>query len=155
MDKPQAKVKKPLSSIRSYARIAAVQALYRLSVAGEPLEDVLAYFVASELDKIAPPDKADEKFFLRLVQGTVGQLSEVDSLITQNLDEGWTINRLDLVTLNILRAGMFELLALKDVPKAVVINEYVDVARAFSEGDESKFVNGLLDRAGKTLRDKA
>ena len=65
------------------------------------------------------------------------------------LAEGWTLARLDKTMLQILRAGTYELIARPDVPKASAISEYVDVAKAFFDDREAKFVNGVLDAVAK------
>ena len=65
---------------------------------------------------------------------------------------GWTLVRLDKTMLQILRAGAYELMARVDVPKASAISEYVDVAKAFFDDREAKFVNGILDAVAKDVR---
>jgi N utilization substance protein B len=62
------------------------------------------------------------------------------------------LSRLDATLRAILRAGAWELSAKKDVPVAVVVNEYVDVARAFFDGEEPKIVNAVLDRLARKYR---
>jgi N utilization substance protein B len=66
--------------------------------------------------------------------------------------EGWSLARLDRTMLQILRAGAWELLARPDVPVGTAISEYVDVAHAFFEPREAKFVNGVLDAVAKAVR---
>jgi len=73
-------------------------------------------------------------------------------LFRLRLAQGWSIARLDKTMLQILRAGTYELLARADVPRATAISEYVDVAHAFFEAREAKFVNGVLDAVAKDVR---
>jgi N utilization substance protein B len=79
-------------------------------------------------------------------------MAEIDGHLEGALGGTWTVARLDRTARQILRAGVYELLARVDVPTAVIINEYVDVARAFFDGAEPGFVNGVLDTLGRSLR---
>ena len=62
------------------------------------------------------------------------------------------MERLDKAMKAILRAGTYELIARSDVPRGAVVNEYVDVAKAFFDAREAGFVNGLLDAIGGAVR---
>ena len=64
----------------------------------------------------------------------------------------WPLDRRESIVRAILRAGAYELIARPDVPTAVVINEYVDIAHAFYERAEASFVNGVLDKLAKAVR---
>ena len=97
--------------------------------------------------------ETDEDFFEDLVTGIVSIQADVDKRIGGVLKEGWKLSRLDATVRAILRAGGYELIARKDVPPAVVINEYVDVAHAFFEDSEPGFVNATLDALAKQVRD--
>ena len=90
-------------------------------------------------------------FFDDVVRGVDARRGEIDELLTGRLAQGWTLARLDKTMLQILRAGTYELLARQDVPKAASISEYVDVAKAFFDDRESKFVNGVLDAVAKEI----
>ena len=96
--------------------------------------------------------EAEVSFFDDVVKGVLARRSEIDELLTSKLDEGWKIERLDKTMLQILRAGAYELLARPDVATGSVITEYLDVAHAFFEKREAKFVNGLLDAVAKAVR---
>ncbi|MGL6043504.1 MAG: transcription antitermination protein NusB, partial [Sandaracinobacteroides sp.] len=84
--------------------------------------------------------------------GTLARSAEIDSLVAGFLGAGWTLDRLDRLMLQILRAGAYELVSRPDVPLAAVVSEYVDVAHAFYDSREAGFVNALLDRLGKSVR---
>jgi transcription antitermination protein NusB len=134
-------------SRRALARLAAVQALYQIDLTvGEPAK-VIAEFRQHRLDK-----NADRDFFGEIVDGVSARHTEVDGLLTPLLAEGWAMARLETVLRAILRAGAFELLARGDVPARVVIDEYVNVARAFFSDKEPGVVNGILDRLARSLR---
>ena len=70
---------------------------------------------------------------------------EIDRAIAASLSEKWKLERVDSILRAILRCGVFELVARRDVPAKVVIDEYVAVAGAFFGGDEPGFVNAALD----------
>ena len=95
---------------------------------------------------------AEVDFFDDLVRGVEARRDEIDEALTARLADGWTLTRLDKTMVQILRAGTYELLARADVPVAAAINEYVDVAKAFFDDREAKFVNGILDAVAKEAR---
>ena len=133
---------------RSVARLAAVQALYQMEVSGVGSEAVIREFVDHRFDSdmegqtLAP---ADVDYFTAIVRGVVERQAEVDHAIIGRLAEGWRLDRLDATARAILRSGAFELIARPEAPTEVVIDEYVEVAKAFFEGPEPGFINGALD----------
>ena len=140
---------------RSAARLAAVQALYQLEMRGETVPKLLTEFHKHRLGQEIEGAEylaADEPFFDDVVAGVAARQAELDDLITSGLAEGWSLNRLDRPMRALLRAAIYELLARADVPAATVINEYVDVAHAFHDDKEAKFVNGLLDAVARKVR---
>lgn len=140
------------SQARSVARLAAVQALYQQQMEGTALARLLNEFhqhrLGAEIEDIEFAD-AEVDFFDDVVRGVDARREEIDDLLTGRLAQGWTIARLDKTMLQILRAGTYELIARPDVPKAAAISEYVDVAKAFFDDREAKFVNGILDAVAK------
>lgn len=146
---------KARSKARSAARLAAVQALYQIEMEATPLAKLLDEFHRHRLGAEIEGDQyaeAEVAFFDDVVQGASARKEEIDVLIAGKLASGWKIERLDKTMLQVLRAGTFELLARADVPTPTVITEYVDVAHAFFEPREAKFVNGLLDAIAKVVR---
>ncbi|MDR2856304.1 MAG: transcription antitermination factor NusB [Novosphingobium sp.] len=140
---------------RAAARLAAVQALYQHEMEGTRLAMLLDEFHMHRLGAEIDEDRyaeAEAAFFDDVVKGALARRDEIDSLLSGKLAEGWKIERLDKTMLQILRAGAYELLARADVPTGTVINEYVDVAHAFFEPREAKFVNGVLDAVARTVR---
>jgi transcription antitermination protein NusB len=146
---PEAKPRGKAPSRRARARLAAVQALYQIDLtAGEPAK-VVAEFRQHRIDA---DGKADHDLFAAIVEGVSGRREEIDATLTPLLAEGWAMPRLETVLRAILRAGGFELLARGDVPARVVIDEYVNVARAFFSDKEPGVVNGILDKLARSLR---
>jgi N utilization substance protein B len=153
---------------RSAARLAAVQALYEIDIVGAPTDAVLLEFMAKrwrvdpETGERLPEEEKGPKgqalvepdagLLSEIVRGVAARVSELDASIGPTLSGEWTVERLEVLLRAILRAGAFELLVKTDVPTAVVITEYVDVAHAFFAGNEPALVNAVLDRLARTLR---
>jgi len=76
----------------------------------------------------------------------------IDPVIRQALTDDWPLSRLDSTLRAILRAGVYELMERKDVPVAVIVSEYLDIAKAFYVEDEPKLVNAVLDRVARQVR---
>lgn len=132
---------------RSLARLGAVQALYQMDVAGTNLKAIIAEFGAFRLGNDLEGEqleKADFTFFEDLLTGIVREQKQLDPLIDNHLAKSWRLNRIDSTLRAILRAGAYELTNRPEIPPAVVISEYVDVAHAFFEKDEPKVVNAVL-----------
>jgi len=143
------------SRSRAAARLAAVQALYQRQMEGTHLARLLDEFhqhrLGQEIEDAQYVD-AEVEFFDDVVSGVAARGEEIDTLLTGKLAEGWSLQRLDKTMLQILRAGTYELLARPDVPVGTAISEYVDVAHAFFDEREAKFVNGVLDAVAKAVR---
>ena len=140
---------------RSAARLAAVQALYQIDMTDQTPESVIAEFVTHRLTEIEQAEElgaADANHFRRVAEGASADTEGLDNLISGALAEGWSVPRLESTVRAILRAGAYELNALKSVPPAVAITEYVDIAHAFHGGKEPAFVNGVLDKIAHEVR---
>ncbi len=145
----------PSSQARAAARLAAVQALYQHQMESTAITRLLDEFHQHRIGQEVEGDEyadADVAFFDDVVRGTIARRDEIDAALTARLAEGWSITRLDKTMLQILRAGTYELMARADVPKGASISEYVDVAKAFFDDREAKFVNGVLDAVAKDVR---
>lgn len=132
-----------------------MQALYQMDLAGTDVGETLAQFSA----RAAGDDfdggqcgEADYKFLKEIVDGTVRQQAAIDPELDRILDKGWPIHRLDATVRAILRAGAYEVMFMERVPARVAISQYVDVASAFFEIEEPKFINGVLDRLARERR---
>jgi transcription antitermination protein NusB len=148
---------------RSSARLVAVQALYEIDMTGVDAGPVLDEFLrqrwksalamASEgeedLPEMAAPDGA---LLAELVRGVAEKSDELDGIIGPSLSDDWSVERLEVILRAILRAGTFELLTMGKVPARVVINEYVNVAKAFFDDNKPALVNGVLDKIARVLR---
>ena len=143
------------SKSRSAVRLASVQALYQMDMEDIGIARLLNEFhshrLGQEIEDAQYAD-ADPDFFDDVVSGVDARRAEIDVLVDGKLGEKWKMNRLDKTMLQLLRCGTYELIARPDVPTATVIDEYLDVAHAFFDKKDAKFVNGLLDAVAKDVR---
>jgi N utilization substance protein B len=142
---------------RSVARLAAVQALYQMTMGGAGPEEVITEFLSGRPDWMGRDHpgiaKMDQGLFCAIVRGVVSDRTNLDALIEGALSKGRTVDRLEVLLRLILEAGAWELTARADVPARVVMSEYLGVADAFFEGDQPGLVNGVLDRLARNLRE--
>jgi N utilization substance protein B len=140
---------------RGAARLAAVQALYQMDVGGTGINEVLAEFesfwIGSEVEgeQYLPAEGA---FFRDVVSGVLRDQKQLDPLIDDVLSRGWPLARVEAILRAVMRAGAYELQHRKDIPGRVIVSEYVDVAHAFVERDETGMVNAVLDQIGRQYR---
>lgn len=140
---------------RSAARLAAVQALYQMEAAGQGVEATIREFEEHRLDGDidgARLNKADAKFFSDILRGTVELQRRLDRYLETRLPKDWPLLRIDATARAILRAGLYELIRRPDVPYKVVIDEYVEIAKAFFDKDAPQFINGVLNAAAQDAR---
>jgi N utilization substance protein B len=123
----------------------ALQALYRTEMtgddSGEGVEVLWQHFEAT-------PDARE--FAADLIRGVNGHRERIDALINDAI-EHWNLARLSRVDLNILRIGAYELLATREIPTSVVLNEAIEIARRYGSDESSHFVNGVLDHIAGAL----
>ncbi|MCO6050775.1 transcription antitermination factor NusB [Mesorhizobium sp. RP14(2022)] len=140
---------------RGAARLAAVQALYQMDVAGAGVLEIAAEYESFRLGKEvdgAQYREADAQWFRTIISGVVAEQRTIDPVIRQALTDDWPLSRLDSTLRAILRAGVWELMKRNDVPVPVIVSEYIDIAKAFYTEDEPKLVNAVLDRVAKRVR---
>jgi N utilization substance protein B len=125
---------------RSDARERALYLLYEAHSKGIAPADTI------EIQVIEPDALTQE-----LVRGVGLHLSRLDELIAAKA-HGWTLARMPVLDLNVMRLGTFELLERPHVPTAVVLNEAVELAKRFSTDDSGRFVNGVLAAIAADVR---
>jgi N utilization substance protein B len=154
MARPGAKDERKANK-RGAARLAAVQALYQMDLAGTGLNDIVSEFenhwLGGEVEGVQYLP-AEAAYFRDIVAGFVGAQSRLDPQIDAALVRGWPLGRIDAVLRAVLRAAAFELEQRSDVPARVVVSEYVDVAGAFAGSTETGMVNAVLDALAHQLR---
>ncbi|MCP4201756.1 MAG: transcription antitermination factor NusB [bacterium] len=148
-------------SPRRKGRELAAQALYQCDLGASEAEEALSLFRPAEYGTDdgevnarqgpptpqAPETAASKKSFTyaqALVRGTLDNLQEIDDLI-RGQAEHWRLERMPAVDRNILRLAVYEFLYEPDVPKLVIVDEAIELAKKFGSKDSGRFVNGLLD----------
>ena len=140
---------------RGAARLAAVQALYQMDIAGKGLNDILAEFESHWLGREVEGEQylpAEAAFFRDIVRGFTSEQRRLDPMIDQTLSDGWPLKRIEAIVRAVLRAGAFELDKRPDIPARVVVSEYVGVANAFVDREETGMVNAVLDALARRFR---
>ena len=130
---------------RRVARRCAMQAIYAWQFTDATILDLEAQFGEAEQMR-----KGDRSYFSVCLKGVVRGCSALDPLFEPYLDR--RIDQLDGVERAILRIGTFELKERLDVPVRVVIDEWVELAKGFGAEESFRYVNGVLDRVGRDLR---
>jgi len=131
---------------RIKARQNTVQALYQWIITNKDLDEVISEFENDEY-KLA---KTDVNYFRSLLKGTITYHKELDARIINLLDR--PIDELDTIERAILHIGCYELEYNNDIPWKSVINESVELAKIFGAEDSYKYINGILDKVAKELR---
>jgi N utilization substance protein B len=140
---------------RGAARLAAVQALYQMDLAGTGFNEIVAEFESHWLGgevEGAQYMPAEAAYFRDIVGGVLREQKKLDPLIDAALNRGWPLKRIEAILRAVLRAGAYELACRPDVPARVVTAEYVDVAAAFVDDEETGMVNAVLEQIGRQLR---
>ena len=158
----RSKVRDPRRS--SAARLAATQGLYEIEVTGASPNTILLDFIEkrwqapgiydNENYKIVELSEPDKNKFSQIINGVQENLKQIDNILSAALANDREIQHLDVLLRTVLRAGVFELFFLASVPYRVIINEYVELARAFYSENEPALVNGVLDAVAKVVRQK-
>jgi len=140
---------------RGAARLAAVQALYQMDVAGTGLNEIMAEFeshwLGGEVEGVRYRP-AEAAYFRDIVGGVVREQKRLDPQIDAALARGWPLKRIEAILRAALRAGAYELACRTDVPARVVTSEYVDIANAFVDKEETGMVNAVLDQLAHQMR---
>lgn len=130
---------------RKKSRERAVQFLFQMELRKGDYAELMEEFLEDY-----PMRKEDIRFFRENIEGTIQNLCVIDSLISKKL-KNWTLDRIPGVDLAVLRNAVFEIIYRDDIPIKVSINEAIDLAKKFSDGDSGVFVNGIL---GSIVRER-
>jgi N utilization substance protein B len=140
---------------RGAARLAAVQALYQMDLAGTGLNEILAEFESHWIGQEVEGEQylpAQKTFFREIIGGILTEQRQLDPIVDDALSKGWPLKRIETMLRAVLRAGAYELVYRKDVPARVIVAEYADIAAAFLDRDETGMVNAVLDHLGRRFR---
>ncbi|MBR1398080.1 MAG: transcription antitermination factor NusB [Selenomonadaceae bacterium] len=133
---------------RSLAREVAFKALFQLDFNNGDAEDREFYENLAINAVLTGGKKLSSSLCLyveQTVKGTRNKLDEIDELISEHLKKGWTLRRLATVDRNILRLAVYEIkFSEQMVPKGIIINEAVEIAKKYGTDNSSRFINGIL-----------
>lgn len=143
---------------RTAARVAAVQALFQIEQNNDRAESVVQQFLVhrfgTTLDNASYEEgyvpEPDTRLFIAVVKQATAQHNAILEQLNETLPATWPVSRLDPVLRALFQAAIGEALE-RDLPSAILINEYMDIAHGFFSGDEPKLVNGVLDTVIKRL----
>lgn len=128
----------PNAEPRHLARCCVVQALYQWQLTGADVAELIA-----QQQNLASFRSIDRRYFKQVLQGVLSLSTELDSTITPHLDR--KLSELNPVELAILRMATYELYYCPRVPTKVVINEALEITKAFGAEQGYRYVNGVLD----------
>jgi transcription antitermination protein NusB len=135
---------------RRKSRELALQMLFQADLGQQPIEEVRKTFWQGRGD-VAPEVKGFAEDLFRIARD---RSPEIDKLI-ENHAENWRMDRMAAVDRNLMRAAVAELLGFPKTPRAVIINEAIEIARKFSSPESVQFINGVLDSVGKEIESQA
>lgn len=130
---------------RRRARQFAVQAVYQWQITGATFAQIIEQFSVDQ-----DLSKTDVPYFKELLSGVINRIDDLDEKLSPYLSR--KIKDVDMVDIAILRLAMFELTYRTDVPEKVVLNEAIELAKDFATDESYKFVNGVLDKALRSLK---
>jgi N utilization substance protein B len=141
--------------VRRRAREHSLQFLYQIDLlkSSSPQIDILKQVELYWADKDKLPEKQVVDFSNRINIGTLENLQTVDDIISK-CSKNWKFNRISKIDRNILRIAVYELLFMKDVPRKVVINEAIEIAKKFGTEESGSFINGILDNVNKNINEE-
>ena len=139
---------------KSSARLFAVQILFEMEINGKKINNILERLTDEyliEISRLNKTEKADKNHLIKILKGVTKSQKDIDLNINDNLI-GWSLSRIDSVSRAILRSALYELRECNDIPVKVIINEYIEISKSFFQGEESNFINGILDKISKIYR---
>jgi len=134
-----------MAGARRSGREAALQMLFQMEASGADADEAIALFWrAFEAD---PEGKA---YADELVRGVASSREEIDAAIGA-ASANWRLDRMTRLDRNLLRLGAYELMKRRDVPSPVILDEAVELAKAFGTAESSAFVNGVLAQVARSV----
>ncbi|MGN7610721.1 transcription antitermination factor NusB [Magnetococcales bacterium HHB-1] len=134
---------------RRRARVLVLQALYQADIRqSEMAEDALDQLLE---EGYGDSQDVDRDYVYRVTIGAWERREEIDQIIG-DVAEKWSSERLAVVDRNILRLGLFELLAENTLPTQIIINEAIELGKKFGDKGSHSFINGIMDKAAARIR---
>lgn len=130
---------------RTSGREAALQMLFAAEGGNSSIERVIGFYWRE-----TPGDPEGRTYADRVVRGALSELAAVDEVI-RKASHNWRLERMARVDRNVLRLGAWELMRNTEVPRAVILDEAIELAKRFGSEDSGAFVNGVLDRIAEEV----
>lgn len=130
------------------ARLCAVQALYQARLMAEPVPLVSEQFLIYEVGS----RKINKKLFKTIMTTLAEGLARFEVMLQNNLQAGWTLERMNSVAIALVLCALAELVAEETTPKGVILNEYINISKGFLTPDETAFINGVLNTMAGLVR---
>ena len=145
---------------RRKSRILAFQAVYSWDLSKESIDDILNFSWLQKDSKIkdgvekefSESEKEEQTFASFIIKGTIDHVDEIDELIKNHLSSSWSMERLNKVTLAILRISIYEMLYQQGSVPKIVIDEAINIAKDYGPDDSFKFINAVLDNINRDAK---
>lgn len=142
---------------RRKSRILAFQAVYSWDLSKESIDDILSFSWLQKDSEIkdgvekefSESEKEEQTFASFIITGTIDHINEIDELIKKHLTSNWSMERVNKVSLAILRTSIYEMLYQQGSEAKIVIDEAVNITKDYGPEDSYKFVNAVLDKIRK------
>jgi N utilization substance protein B len=150
---------KNINQKRSLSRLMAVQIFYQYDFFKREKniqtiqQEVIKNYLLKEEDNLETYEQnIDQDFLNNLCFGLEKIIDEIDIEISPMLKDGWNLEKINEIILQIIRLAVFELKFINSVPIKVVIDEYVDITGSFFEPKQTTFANGIIENLAKKIR---
>lgn len=145
---------------RRKSRILAFQAVYSWDLSKELIDDILSFSWLQKDSEIkdgvekefSESEKEEQTFASFIIKGTIDHVDEIDELIKNHLSSSWSMERLNKVTLAILRISIYEMLYQQGSVPKIVIDEAINIAKDYGPDDSFKFINAVLDNINRDAK---
>lgn len=145
---------------RRKSRILAFQAVYSWDLSKESIDDILSFSWLQKDSEIkegvkkefSESEKEEQTFASFIIKGTIDHVDEIDELIKNHLSSSWSMERLNKVTLAILRISIYEMLYQQGSVPKIVIDEAINIAKDYGPDDSFKFINAVLDNINRDAK---
>ena len=137
------------ANAKTEARLVAVQGIYRRLLLADSFFDIQHTFDSTYLKN----RRANKAHFRKILEQAIADEQRYRDMLEPMLSENWQWDRIGYVEKAILYAAVTELEVCQETPKKVVLNEYLTIAHSYFDAAEVRFINGVLDKAARMLRD--
>lgn len=148
-------IRQPSVRKKTASRICAVQVLYESSFLLKNIELIINSYFKNYLNPILLElniKDIDRQLFNSIIEGVNENIIEIDLIITKNIAQNWSFDRLSKTEISVFRLAVFELSFVKNFSKKIIINEYISIFESF--GGNANFANGMLENISKNIKCK-